>query len=74
MPVTHPFWDHPRVVVTLHTSAGGLSRHDRGADVFLANLGRYLHGEPLQHEVFAEQADPTGAIIDLVPRDPGAPA
>jgi phosphoglycerate dehydrogenase-like enzyme len=74
LPGTHPFWDHPRVVVTPHSSAGGLSRHDRGADVFLANLGRYLHGEPLQHEVFAEQADPTGAIIDLVPRDPGAPA
>jgi len=70
LPVDHPFWDHPKVVVTPHAAAGGLARHGRGADAFLDNLARYRRGEALHHEVLAEHADPTGAIIDLVPRDP----
>jgi phosphoglycerate dehydrogenase-like enzyme len=74
LPHDHPFWDHPRVVVTPHTSAGGLARHGRGADAFLDNLGRYLRGEPLLNEVFAHHADPTGTIIDLAPRDPPSEA
>ena len=73
LPVDHPFWDHPRVVVTPHTAAGGLARHGRGADVFLDNFARFRRGDPLLHEVTADQADPTGTIIDLVPRDPSAP-
>jgi phosphoglycerate dehydrogenase-like enzyme len=74
LPPDHPFWSHPRVVATPHTSAGGLARHGRGADTFLDNLGHYLRGEPLDHEVFAHHADPTGTVIDLVPREPPPPA
>jgi phosphoglycerate dehydrogenase-like enzyme len=72
LPPEHPFWDHPRVVVTPHTSAGGLARHGRGADVFLENLARFRRGDALLHEVLPDHADPTGTVIDLVPRDPPA--
>ena len=55
-----PFWDHPRVVVTPHSSAGGGGRLGRAADLFVENLRRYRRGEPLQHEV--DPADiPPGA-------------
>jgi phosphoglycerate dehydrogenase-like enzyme len=50
LPEDHPFWDHPRVVVTPHSSAGGLGRHRRAVELFADNLTRYLRGEPLLHE------------------------
>jgi phosphoglycerate dehydrogenase-like enzyme len=50
LPADHPFWDHPRVIVTPHSSAGGLGRHDRAVDLFVDNLRRYASGEPLRHE------------------------
>ena len=46
-------WDHPSVTLTAHTSAGGDGRHARAADVFAANLGRFVAGEPLADEVTA---------------------
>jgi phosphoglycerate dehydrogenase-like enzyme len=55
LPPEHPFWDHARVVVTPHSSAGGGGRLDRAADLFVENLGHYLRGEPLRHE--ADPAD-----------------
>ncbi len=68
LPADHPFWDHPGIVLTPHTSAGGLARHDRGAELFLENLGRFRRGEPLLHEVLPTHADPTRSTVDLVPR------
>lgn len=47
----HWLWDHPTVVLTSHTSAGGRQRHERAADVFAANLVRYVDGEALADEV-----------------------
>lgn len=44
-------WDHPRVVLTPHSSALGTGRYPRGAEVFCENLTRWLEGEPLVHEV-----------------------
>ena len=44
-------WDHPRVTLTAHTSAGGDGRHARAADVFAANLARFVADEPLADEV-----------------------
>lgn len=44
-------WDHPSVTLTAHTSAGGDGRHARAADVFAANLARFVAGEPLADEV-----------------------
>lgn len=47
----HWLWDHPAVVLTSHTSAGGRQRHGRAADLFAANLARYVRREPLDDEV-----------------------
>lgn len=51
LPDGHWLWDHERVVLTSHTSSGGRQRYDRAADVFAANLRRYVAGEPLADEV-----------------------
>lgn len=47
----HWLWDHPAVVLTSHTSAGGRQRHGRAADLFAANLTRYVSNETLADEV-----------------------
>ncbi len=51
LPAESPLWDHPRVVVTPHSSAGGLGRHERLADLFADNLARYRSGRSLLHEI-----------------------
>jgi phosphoglycerate dehydrogenase-like enzyme len=51
LPGDHPFWSNPRLVVTPHNAAGGLGRLTRQADLFEENLGHYLAGRPLLHEV-----------------------
>jgi phosphoglycerate dehydrogenase-like enzyme len=45
------FYHHPNVVLTPHIA--GLHPHylDRATSLFIVNLGRYLKGEPLLHEV-----------------------
>ncbi|GMU79913.1 MAG: hypothetical protein AMXMBFR46_27020 [Acidimicrobiia bacterium] len=53
LPADSALWDHPRIVVTPHSSSGGHGRFARGADLFAENLRRYLTGEPLLHEVRA---------------------
>lgn len=58
LPADHPLWDHPAVTITAHSAGGGLGRDRRAADVFAGNLGRFLAGEPLHHEVVAT-APPT---------------
>ena len=52
----HPFWRHPRVVVTPHNSAGGTGRHLRQAELFGANLDLYLAGKELLNDVTDEAA------------------
>ncbi len=51
LPSDHPFWTHPRVRLTPHNAAGGFGRFGRQADLFETNLGHYLAGGPLEHEV-----------------------
>jgi len=51
LPDESPLWDHPSVVITPHASAGGLGRYDRTAELFMANLARFIAGEPLPDEV-----------------------
>ena len=53
LPAESPLWDHPKIVVTPHSSSGGHGRFARGADLFAHNLRRYRAGEPLRHEVAA---------------------
>ena len=57
LPADDPLWDHPRVVVTPHSSALGHGRHGRAAEAFADNLRRYAAGEPLRHEVTAADLD-----------------
>ncbi|RAK67379.1 D-2-hydroxyacid dehydrogenase [Phenylobacterium kunshanense] len=57
LPSDSPFWTHPRVTLTPHSSgitAGNVPRNDA---LFLENLRRYLAGEPLQN-----QADPKDVL------------
>lgn len=51
----HPYWTHPKVVLTPHSSGGGIGRWDRGAELFCDNLRRLLAGEPLVNEVSSMQ-------------------
>jgi len=51
LPPDHPFWTHPRVRVTPHNAAGGIGRLQRQADLFAANLERWLTGQPLERDV-----------------------
>lgn len=45
----HPFWTHPRIVITPHVAA--TSGHETGIVVLLENIGRLERGEPLQGEI-----------------------
>ena len=47
----HPYWTHPKVVLTPHSSGGGIGRWERGVELFCDNLRRLLAGEPLINEV-----------------------
>jgi phosphoglycerate dehydrogenase-like enzyme len=64
LPADSPFWDHPRVVLTPHSSAGGLARHARAADLFVENLERYRTGRPLLHEVRPGDGDAVRTWLD----------
>jgi phosphoglycerate dehydrogenase-like enzyme len=64
LPADSPFWEHPRVVLTPHSSAGGLARHGRVADLFVENLERYRNGQPLLHEVRPASGEATSTWLD----------
>jgi phosphoglycerate dehydrogenase-like enzyme len=51
LPATSPLHRLPNVLLTPHI--GGLHPHylDRATSIFIVNLGRYLRGESLLHEV-----------------------
>jgi len=51
LPPESPFWRHPRVSLTAHCSGVTGAQDDRNRDLFLDNLGRYLAGRPLLHEI-----------------------
>lgn len=50
LPVESPFWGHPRVSLSAHTSAWGSGLGARTDDLFIENLTRYLAGKPLLNE------------------------
>jgi len=54
LPPDHPYWGHPRVVVTAHTSSGSTGTLPRADNFFLENLRRYQAGEALLSEVRAD--------------------
>jgi len=51
LPADHPFWKHPRVTVTAHTSAVTTGWDARLDDLVVDNISRYLAGAPLRNEV-----------------------
>jgi phosphoglycerate dehydrogenase-like enzyme len=57
LPGDDVLWHHPKVTITPHSSAQGDGRHERAADVFVANLARYVAGEALHHEVTSDDLD-----------------
>ena len=57
LPTDHGLWEHPAVVLTCHTAAGGHQRYDRAADLFAENLRRWVDGAPLADEVTPEARD-----------------
>ncbi len=65
LPADSRFWDHPRVVLTPHSSAGGTGRHARVADLFVENLARFRSGRPLLHEFGSAEA--VGAEAQAAP-------
>jgi glyoxylate/hydroxypyruvate reductase len=56
LPSESPFWGHPRVTLTSHTSGVGTGVQARADQVFLENLRRFAAGEPLSSVVTPEGA------------------
>ncbi len=50
LPSDSPLWDLPNVIMTPHNSANTGSSGVAAAEIFLANLARYVSGEPLHNE------------------------
>lgn len=51
LPTESPFWDHPRVLLTPHSSNRGGGTNERGDRLFMQNLTALVKGEPLINEV-----------------------
>jgi phosphoglycerate dehydrogenase-like enzyme len=54
LPPDSPLYDTPNLVITPHTSWSSDRVLDRSIDLFVANLERYLEGEPLENQVDLE--------------------
>ncbi len=51
LPVDHPLWDHPQVLVTPHVSAVSARFWERESALIVDNIQRYLAGRRLQNLV-----------------------
>lgn len=51
LPEGHPFYGHPRVIMTPHVSATTRRFWDRETDLITENIGRFVRGEPLRNLV-----------------------
>jgi phosphoglycerate dehydrogenase-like enzyme len=58
--VDHPLRALPNVLLTPHEAAGTVESRRRGGEIVIAELGRFLRAEPLQHEVTPEMLDRMG--------------
>jgi phosphoglycerate dehydrogenase-like enzyme len=58
--VEHPLRRLPNVLLTPHEAAGTVGSRRRAADIVVAEIDRFLRGEPLRHEVRPEDLDRTG--------------
>ena len=55
LPVDHPLWAMPNVVITPHVAASAPGVSERWLDVLLDNLGRFFRSEPLRNVVDKQQ-------------------
>ena len=51
LPADHPFYGHPRVLMTPHVSATTRRFWDRQTELITENIGRFARGEPLRNLV-----------------------
>ena len=51
LPPNSPFWTAPNTIVTPHNGATTLLTRQRGFDIFVDNLERYVTGQPLRNVV-----------------------
>jgi phosphoglycerate dehydrogenase-like enzyme len=51
LPPDSPFWDLPNVVITPHNAASSRAVRQRGIDIFVENLRRYVADQPLLNVV-----------------------
>lgn len=49
LPPDHPFWRHPRVLITPHVAS--MTQAETAAPVLLENLRRHLRGEPMRNVI-----------------------
>jgi len=54
LPAEHPFWRHPRVLVSPHVSAVTTGFWERETALIVDNIKRYLEGAPLTNVVDLE--------------------
>ena len=54
LPVDHPFWRHPRVLVSPHVAAVTARFWERETGLIVENIRRYLAGSPLANTVDPE--------------------
>jgi len=54
LPEDHPFWGHPRVLVSPHVSAVSARFWERETALIVDNIRRYLAGAPLTNVVDLE--------------------
>ncbi|GAA2402794.1 hydroxyacid dehydrogenase [Nonomuraea africana] len=60
LPIGHPFRRLPNALLTPHEAAGTVESRRRAGAIVLAEIGRFLRGEALRHEVQPELLDSTG--------------
>ncbi|MFZ2997936.1 2-hydroxyacid dehydrogenase [Sphingobium sp.] len=49
LPADHPFWAHPRILMTPHIAS--MTRADSAAQALIANIHRHEAGQPMEGEV-----------------------
>jgi phosphoglycerate dehydrogenase-like enzyme len=54
LPAVHPFWNHPRVLMSPHVSAVTSRFWERETALIVGNIRRYLAGAPLTNLVYLE--------------------
>jgi len=56
LPSEHPLWKLPNVILTPHISGFSPNYKERAGMMFIENLNRYIHGEPLLNRVDNERS------------------